>query len=556
MNPISNNRLKMILRGINKYKMLLVVCFALNVGGLYAQSGSEVIKFSGSASVFDNFYSSSGIDPRQPANLFTTVLRANVTLFDQIELPFELYYSSRQTEFQQPFNQFGVSPKITSWLILHGGYFSTQFSELTFGDLRILGGGLELTPGDFRFKAVYGRSRQSVEPNKVSFMPGVYQQNIYAVSMGYGNQAKTFLNVNLFHAKDDSTTVNYDTLRVAPNENLVGSLDFGIAFSEAVSVRGEVGVSAFSGDLGAEKIDDISVSSYLLTPNISTKIDAAAKLQINVKPSRYWSVGLASRWIGPGFKSLGYALMPNDLMEFTISPSLRLLNNKLNIRSRAGVRYNNLQNQRMSTTSRFTGFIAANWQVNKTFGLDVNYNNNQIESGHKNDTLRLSNVFNSVSVSPRFFFNGFGGTNNLILTYSYQDVSDKNAYTSQITGSKSNSAYIVHSLSYVSTLSFATTCLYNNTKLADYASEIYHVSETVSRRFFKNSLSTSLSLGANFVHVTSNTTQLVFRVNATYSLKKLGNLSFYITNNNYNGTGAVTQNYNEIYGSLQYNINF
>jgi len=248
--------------------------------------------------------------------------------------------------------------------------------------------------------------------------------------------------------------------------------------------------------------------------------------------------------------------MPNDLMEFTISPSLRLLNNKLNIRSRAGVRYNNLQNQRMSTTSRFTGYIAANWQVNKTFGLDVNYNNNQIESGHKNDTLRLSNVFNSVSVSPRFFFNGLGGTNNLILTYSYQDVSDKNAYTSEITGSKSNSAYIVHSLSYVSTLSFATTCLYNNTKLADYASEIYHVSETVSRRFFNNSLSTSVSLGANFVHVTSNTTQLVFRVNATYSLKKLGNLSFYITNNNYNGTGAATQNYNEIYGSLQYNINF
>ena len=229
---------------------------------------------------------------------------------------------------------------------------------------------------------------------------------------------------------------------------------------------------------------------------------------------------------------------------------------KLNIRTKAGIRYNNLQGQKMSTTSRFTGFIAANYQVNKTFGIDVNYNKNQIQSSHKLDTLRLSNVYNSVSVSPRVNFNGLGGINTLILTYSYQDVSDKNVYTSVVSENNTNSVYLIHSLSYVSSLSLATSVLYNSTKLPDLTSRIFHISETVSRRFFNNTLNASASIGANFVKITDSSSQLVFRVNASYNLKKIGNISFNISNNSYNGTGAITKKYSELYGSIQYNINF
>lgn len=541
----------------NKIKSLLILLLLLsNTTGLYAQDENNAIKFNGSVNLSDNFYSASGIDPRQPSNMYMGILRANITLFDQVELPFEFYYSTQQSGFQQPFNQFGISPRLTDWLTLHGGYFSSRLSEFTFGDLRVLGGGIELTPGNFRLKTFYGRTRQAVEPNKVSYMPEVYKQNAYGVCLGYGNEAKNYVNFNVFHAKDDSTSVRSDSILVAPNENLVGSMDFGIRMGKSVTVKGEVGLSAFSNDITADEIEDISMSEFLFTPNISSKIDAAAKLNFNVRPSKYWSFSLASRWIGPGFRTLGYALMPNDLFEITIAPNMRLLKNKLNIRSKAGIRYNNLQEQKLSTTSRFTGYIAANYQQNQTFGIDINYNNNQIESAHKLDTLRLSNVFNSVSVSPRFFFQGFGGTNNLIITYSYQDASDKNVYTSEISENKTNSVFLVHSLSYVSSLSLATSVLYNETRMPDMTSTIYHVSETVSKRFFKNRLNASLSIGANYVKIIENNSQLVFRINASYSLSKFGSLSFNLSNNSYNGTGAIVQNYNELYGSLQYNINF
>jgi len=544
------------IQGILNGLLFILILLIISNKILYAQENNDNVRFSGSANLSDNFYSSNGIDPRQPPNLFVGILRANITLFNQVDLPFELYYSNQQTAFQQPFNQVGISPRLTDWLTLHGGYFSTHISDLTFGDLRILGGGVDLTPGNFRLKAFYGRSRQAVEPQKVSFAPEVYKQNVYGVSLGYGNLSKSFFNLNIFHAKDDSTSIKSDSTLVAPKENLVGSVDFGIRMGNAVTLKGEVGMSAFSCDIGANEVDQFSVPEFLFTPNFSSGVDLAAKMNMLIRPSKYWSVNLSSRWIGPDYRTLGYALLPNDLMEFNIAPNVRLLNNKLNIRSKAGIRYNNLQEQKLSTTSRFTGFIAVNYQVNKSFGFDVNYNKNQIESGHKYDTLRLSNVFNSLSVSPRFFFQAFGGSNSVILTYSYQDVTDKNVYTSQVTTNNTNSFYLVHTLSYISSLAFSTTALFNHTELPNFTSKIYHVSETISKAFFDNKLSASASAGANFIKVADSNNQFVFRINASYNLNKMGSLSFNISNNHYNSSGLLAQNYNEIYGSLQYNINF
>ncbi|HPR62287.1 MAG TPA: hypothetical protein PLF35_15130, partial [Prolixibacteraceae bacterium] len=134
----------------------------------------KAVTFGGSASLSSSFYASDGITPRQPGNMQVAVIRANISLYDLVDLPFELYYSSGQFGYQQPFNQFGVSPRISDWLTLHAGYFSTQFSNLSYGDLRMLGGGFELTPGNFRLKAVYGRTRQPVEADRVSFRPEVY----------------------------------------------------------------------------------------------------------------------------------------------------------------------------------------------------------------------------------------------------------------------------------------------------------------------------------------------------------------------------------------------
>ncbi len=542
-----------MMKKLNSTIVLIFFIFRVANG----QESSSPVNIRTSATFTSNFYSSSGIDARQPRSMQYGIIRTSVSLYDMIEFPFEFYFSTKQTQFQQPFNQFGVSPRISNWVTLHAGYFSTRISDFTFGDLRILGGGVELTPGDFRFKALYGRTRNAIQPDKMSFSPEVYKQMAYAFSIGYGNIAESFFNVNVFHAIDDSNSVVTDSALTKPQENLVGSIDFGARFGEMITLDGEVGISLFSSNITADTFDTgIKVPSFLFTPNASSRVDGAAKLNVNISPSRLWSLTLSSRWIGPGFTTLGYGLMPNDLLEFALGPRVRLLDNKLTLRSKIGVRYNNLRKTKSSTTSRFTGMLGTNWQIDNNIGIDANYNRNQIDSRHKNDTLRLSNVFNAFSLSPRFSFDGFGGNNNVLLTYSYQDATDKNVYTSSLSNSRTHSANLTHILALPNTLSLTTTFLYNKTLMSSFNAQIIHVGETVGKQFFQNTLNASLSIGANFVSATQKSSQLVFRINAAYSFGNYGSINCYVTNNSFRGDGAVQRNYNELYGNIQYAINF
>jgi hypothetical protein len=539
--------------------LMLLMIFFLNIYAnnfLIAQSTSNYIRVGGSINLSDNFYSSSGIDRRQPANVARGIFRTTVTIYDQIQLPFELYISSQERKFQQPFNQFGVSPRISDWLTLHAGYFSTRISDYTFGDLRLLGGGIELTPGNFRFKVLYGRSRTATESNEFQSFPGMYKQNVYAASIGYGNESVAFFNLNLFHAKDDSNSIRRDSTTITPAENLVSSLKFGFQIVEELGLQSEVAVSAYSSNITAEKLSDIKFPEFFFTPNASTRVDGAVRLQLLLKPSNFWSLRFNGQWIGPGFTTLGYSLMPNDLLEFTVAPSVKLLDNKLTIRAQAGIRYNNLRNNRLSTTSRFTGSFGLNWQVSKLFGFDLNYNNNQIKSKHSNDTLKLSNVFNSVSLSPRFMFEEFGGMNNLNFNYSYQNSLDKNIFTSQYSNNKTHSVGIIHSIAFPSTWSFTTSVIFNKSITSFISTQILNLSENVSRRFLDNKLNITLGGGINFIKTTVNDSQFFFTLNSNYSLEKFGSIGFTLSNNRYHADSELTKTYNELYGSLQYNISF
>ena len=61
-----------------------------NITYLFSQENNNPIKFSGSASVSDNFYSASGIDPRQPGNLLSFIIQPNKQLFSNLLISLEL----------------------------------------------------------------------------------------------------------------------------------------------------------------------------------------------------------------------------------------------------------------------------------------------------------------------------------------------------------------------------------------------------------------------------------------------------------------------------------
>ena len=519
----------------------------------------DIIKFSGSLDLTHDFYSSSGIAPRQPDNYTKAILRSTITLFDEVQLPFELYLASDQNEFKQPFNQFGISPRITKWLKLHGGYFSSDISELTFGDVRLLGGGIELTPGDFRFSFLYGRSQKAIETDITNNNSGAYKRNIMTAKIGYGNMDSFYTNINFVRAIDDSNSIIKDNTGtgITPVENTVASLEFGFPVSNIIKLSSEIGVSAYSNNIFSDKLsDEINIPSFLFTPRVSSQFDGAAKIYMEIKPANDWQVNLKSQWIGPGYVTLGYAQLQNDIFETTISPSAKLFKRKLTLKGSFGFRKNNLRNNRKSTTNKYVFSVFTAVELTQELGLDIQYNNNQVRSNHISDSIKVSNIFNFISLAPRYNFQALGGNNNIVLNYSFQEVEDDNQSVGQNSRNKTNTVNLSHVLFFQSSLSFTSTFFYTNVKSLETITEIINLSESVSHSFFENKLNTSVSLGYSITNSISKEKQFMGKLAATYSMEEWGAFTLNITNQNCSSSGDSIPSYREFQANIQYKIKF
>ena len=71
-----------------------------------------------------------------------------------VEIPFSLTVSEQERSFRQPFNQFGITPTY-KWAKAHLGYSNLTWSPFTWSGQTVLGGGVELNPGKFRFGMRY-----------------------------------------------------------------------------------------------------------------------------------------------------------------------------------------------------------------------------------------------------------------------------------------------------------------------------------------------------------------------------------------------------------------
>ena len=542
---------------MDKIKVLFSFLIFLLFVTTTSLSQNKVVSLKGSANLSQNFYSVSGLENRRPGSVSRAIMRFTVSVYDQIKIPFEIYFSTEKNRFSNPFNQFGISPKITDWLQLHGGYFSTNISKLTFGDLRLYGGGIELTPGNFRLKFIYGRSRKGIKPDSIRGFNGVFNQMLYATSIGYSFGKKSFINLNLMHAIDDSTSLPFVPLNNTPTENLNVSLNFGIRFSKVIRVEGEAAIGAFTNNTRADSITaNISMPSFLFNPNYSSQIDGAAIFSLFFNPSKNWGFSLNTKWIGPGYITQGYAQLQNDLLEINIAPKVHLFKRKMNLNGTLGYKFNNLRENHIATTKRMTASINLNYQITPKFGFNFLYNFNKIKSSRVIDSIKISNIFNLTSITPRYMFNAFNGVNNIMLNYTHQNAIDENPLTKASVAYNTTNLSYIHSIYFKSTLNFTLNFLSSATKLSIGSINILTLNGTVGHHFFNNKLSASFGLGYNVITKIKKDYQTLFQINLSYSLNKWGTLSFNLTNNNFRASTPYAPSYKEVNGSFQYSISF
>ncbi len=526
-----------------------------------APVGAQWIRATGSLGASVDAYRAVGSSARLPSETYRAVGRLSVVLADQIELPLELYLNSGQLGFQQPFNQFGVTPRIGGWLQLFGGWYSTRVSDFTFGDLRILGGGVELTPGALRLAVHYGYTRQARNPDSTYAFLGEYRRRVVIGKLGYEGQNGSFFTLQAMTSQDEPGSIQRDSLTPTPQANAVLSVAGGIGlFEGAVRLRSEIAMGLFTNNIQAGRDSALaenipSLLQQIIPTNATSNIDGAARVNLAIAPSAVWGITFDGQWIGPGFVTLGFAQLLNDILDLNASPYLRLFEGKLSLRATVGRRSNNLRQNRIATIERWTVNTGANWQLSDVLSMDLQFGQYTMTSNHVNDTLRADNQTQTVTLSPSWRLSAGGNEHFISGSVTYQRTTDRNIISGPYGTNSAASATVTHSVQLPSKLGLSTALSYNRTQT--YLQTISFATLTESLTYpFAQQWTARATLGLNATSTTQTSFQLLFRGSLTYSLEQWGSITLQLMNNTFDLTRAQGNRYSELFGSLQYSVSF
>ncbi len=352
-------------------------------------------KINGSASANQTYYRAFGIENRR--NPYNYYLSANLTFgLYGWTVPVSVMYSNQQTQFQQPFNRYGMQPYY-KWVKLYIGYNSMSFSPYTMNGHIFLGGGIQLTPGIFRLSAMYGRLNQAIEEDTSNraVIP-YYERRGMGLKVGVG-KGSDFIDLIGFYAKDDSNSIRRPIRQsIKPAENLVLSVMvskklfkkfiFTTEYANSLLTNNTAGLPR-SENINATTVDPFGV----IKQNNSTTLNSAYKANLTfVQPT--YSLGVGFEHIDPEYRTLGAYYFNNDLENYTLNGSKKLLKGKLNISGNIGFQYNNLKNQKASQMRRTVGSVNIMFVPNQKWNFSGSYSNFQTNTRVRSQFERINAI--------------------------------------------------------------------------------------------------------------------------------------------------------------------
>ncbi len=523
------------------------------------------VQLSGSLTAFTEGYAQTGLlTARRPASQTGLNGTLNVRLFDKVDLPFSFFTSTAaSSNIALPFNQFGVSPTIGKTLTLHAGYFSTKLSDFTLSDIQILGGGVEWSPKFGRLAVISGVSQRAVAPSVQQV--GLFRRRIDAAQIGAGNAEGFHIWFTALRGRDDTSSLATNIRRtegvIAPIENLAGAVELGFKIRKSIRFSTEIAASAFSANTLADTVDLRQFNENLGTvqdnfrANASTKVDAAGSAKLDLTFSRRFSMRLEGRYVGPGYQSAGALFLENDVIDMTIAPRLKY--DKWNISAKIGRRQNNLNESRLTTTTRNIYNLNFNWEASEVFSLSANYANFGLQGAARTDTFRIANVSQTFSLSPTVTILRGSNANTFAADYSYQDYTDRNIVSGSTGNARHHSASLNHILTLgTSGLSFSTMGLFITGTVDDIETQLFTLSETIGKSFFKNKLSLNLTAAYNTIATTETDKGTTFNFRAAYRLTKMLRLELSAQNRQMNYKNTARKDFKETLVRAGFGFNF
>jgi hypothetical protein len=370
--------------------ILIIACFfifstaksqVVDIENLISNAQSQPFKISGGISA-DMLYTESenmGGTGEQPFQYF---LNGNVTatFFGQLSVPLSFSYSNRKfnTRYpknQQNFNRFGISPKY-KWITVHGGWRSMRFSPYSLNGHNFLGGGVELTPGNYEIKMMHGRLLQTVIPDTTIGNKPCFERwgsGLQFIKKYKGNK----YGFSIFHSADkqSSITEGLDNEGITPEENFVTAITLMQKVSRLLSFSLDYASSNLNADsrVDNDKADFFSDNFYI-KDNSTTKRYNALKTAFNFSLDKM-NIGVGYERVDPGYESHGAYFYNNDFENITLNYSSPFFKNKVNLNTSLGLERDNISKTKTSTANRIIGMVNLSWIATEKLQFNTNYSN-------------------------------------------------------------------------------------------------------------------------------------------------------------------------------------
>lgn len=423
-------------------------------------------RLGGQMQVFSENYGISGMERRRPGGTWRVMATPRLGIIGGTEVGLDLLLSSEGSDARQSINQVAFEPT-WGWGQIHLGDFSKDYSPYTMTGLRIRGGGLDLEGRGMRVSVQAGRSASLI----TGAVDGpTYRRSIIAAALGLGRVGERSIDVRLVRGQDalipdevqPFDTLGLDTLpadlrpqqRTRPQENLVLAAASTLRlFGRRLSLRGEVAGAVLTRDLTSPTANADSINSPvggLTTLRASSAGDAAWNVDAQ------WQVrafGLRGGYeqVGAGFTSLGLAYLINDRRSWNAGGDVRLFQNVLMLQGRFQRQENNLQSQRLSTTTRdvLTGTVSTRLPGDLTValvGLVATAGNDE-----SNDTLLVDNRTATINTSVSRSWKFAGRPATVSVAHAMQTAEDRNPVrlTPKVTMQTANAALSIPVLAWL-----------------------------------------------------------------------------------------------------------
>ena len=549
--------------------LALLCCSTASMHGQdLSRADTRPVTLSGTLITAAENYSIPGLDTRRPVNSARLYFNPTLSIYG-IDLPFSFVLSTTERSFNQPFNQFGVSPRYRN-LTLHGGYRSMYLSEFTMNDAVVLGGGGEYDGEWFHVRGLYGRFRRSVEENDedtTNIIRAVYQRMGWVANAGFGGE-HSGLDLTILHAWDDSTSLDRapTTGDVFPADNLVLGMNGKVGLMEGALVFDvEAAGSFFTRDAFLPVVEDedvVAASGGLYDSRLSTRLNFAFRVGGMYKAD-LWSLRLQYARVEPEYESMGTLYTQSDVEDVTIAPSFRLADGSLRVSGSLGMRHDNLFDDRLTTTERVIGSANVNWMPGPAFAVDGQYSNYSMSSSAGsipvNDSSRIQNVSESYSLTPRYTISGTSVQHFMMLFLTRQLFSDENIATGAVSDNDVLTAMLSYTNSFAGGYGFSGALQFTEIHTYYQTDIIRGITVGFQYSFLENALNTDLTLTHNLTRAGNESdtdVQDILALAARYRVSGSDALELRFQYNTYDAVNPQRRSYSCTMTRLQYTRSF